>query len=92
MDKNTRNKRAYGNTLLVKAVEEINEQDAVEMMSNPNLDGQELSEVLNAHFTGSIKDAETDEPLKLSNKVVMAGIRNRFMQLSKENDESNNNQ
>jgi len=74
--------KKFNNTTLVKAVEEIDENAAIEMMSNPNINGQELSEVLNAHFCKEIKDKETGEPLQLSNKVVMAGIRNRFNQLA----------
>ena len=42
--------RTFNNTTLIKAVEEIDENAAIEIMSNPILDGQELSEVLNAHF------------------------------------------
>jgi len=74
------------NTILIKAVEEIDENAAIEIMSNSNLDGQELSEVLNAHFCETIKDKETNEPLQLSSKVVMAGIRNRLNQLANGSD------
>lgn len=70
--------RAFNNTVLIKAVEEIDENAAIEMMSDPNLDEQELTEVLNAHFCKTIKYKDTEESLQLSNKVIMAGIRNKL--------------
>lgn len=76
--------RAFNNMTLVKTVEEIDESAAIEMMSNPDIDEQELSEVLNCHFCKLIKDKDTGEPLQLNIKVVMAGLVNRMKQLSKE--------
>jgi len=54
-------------------------------VSDENLDGKELSEIITASLMGSIVDKKTKEPLKLSNAVLMAGIRNRMNQLAKGN-------
>jgi len=76
--------RALNNTALIKSVEEIDENAAIEMISNPNLDHAELSEVLNAHFYKSIKDKDTNEPLQLNNKVAMAGVLNLLLKINNE--------
>lgn len=77
--------RAFNNTTLIKTIEEIDENVAIEMISNPNLDGTELSEVLNSHFCKTIKNKNTNESLQLSNKVVLAGLFNRLNQLANSN-------
>ena len=77
--------RMYNKTIFLKAVEEIDEKIAIEVVSDPNLDGKELSEILSCSLTGVIKDKITGEPMKLSNKVMVAGLLNRLNQLDKEN-------
>lgn len=74
-------RRAYLNTTMVKALEEVDEKLAEQVMSDPNLDGKELSEVLQASLMGEIVNKNTGEPMKLSNKVMMAGLRNKLNQL-----------
>ena len=74
-------RRAYLNTTMVKALEEVDEKLAEQVMSDPNLDGKELSEVLQASLMGEIVNKHTGEPIKLSNKVMMAGFRNKLNQL-----------
>jgi hypothetical protein len=70
---------------ILKVIEEENEQDAIDIVSNPNLNGSELSELLQAHVDKNIIDTETGEPIQFSKKVFSAGIKNRFFQLSNEN-------
>ena len=74
-------RRAYLNTTMVKALEEVDEKLAEQVMSDPNLDGKELSEVLQASLMGEIVNKNTGEPMKLSNKVMMDGLRNKLNQL-----------
>ena len=74
-------RRVYLNTTMVKALEEVDEKLAEQVMSDPNLDGKELSEVLQASLMGEIVNKNTGEPMKLSNKVMMAGLRNKLNQL-----------
>jgi hypothetical protein len=73
--------RAYNNTTAVKALEQIDEELAIKALSDPNLDGTELSEILTTSLMGHIVNKETKEPMKLSNKVMAAGILNRMQQL-----------
>ena len=73
--------RAYNNTTAVKALEQVDEELAVKILSDPNLDGAELSEILTTSLMGHIVNKDTKEPMKLSNKVMAAGILNRMQQL-----------
>jgi len=73
--------RAYNNTTAVKALEEVDEELAVKALSDPNLDGAELSEILTTSLMGRIVNKKTKEPMKLSNKVMAAGILNKMQQL-----------
>jgi hypothetical protein len=79
------NKRAFDNTRLLKALEEVDKDLAIEAISNKELNGRELSEILETSLRGTIVDKETGEPLKLDREVLMAGLRNRFFQISEEN-------
>jgi len=67
---------AYDKFTLVKALELVDEDLAIQVMSDPCLDKRELNIVLTASLLGHIIDKKTKEPLKLSNKVMMAGFRN----------------
>ncbi len=71
----------YDNATILKALEEVDEAKAVELISTPNLDGDELSELLECSMLGLIKNKDTGEPMKFSNKVVMAGLRNKLNQV-----------
>ena len=77
-------KRIFNNSTALKALEEVDETLAIKVASDPNLDGKELSEMLTASLMGNIVNKETGEPMKLSNKVMMAGILNRMNQLDEE--------
>lgn len=77
--------RMFQNATMLKALEEVDENLAVKAISEPNLDPKELSELLTCNLMGAIKNKETGEPMKNSNKVIMAGIRNRFNQIAREN-------
>lgn len=73
--------RAYNNTIAVKALEQVDEELAVKALSDPNLDCEELSEILTTSLMGHIVNKDTKEPMKLSNKVMAAGLLNRMQQL-----------
>ena len=76
--------RTIHNTLIVKALEKVEPELAVALVSDPKLDGTELSEILTASLMETITDSETGEPVTLSNKVMAAGLLNRMEQLSEE--------
>jgi hypothetical protein len=73
--------RAYNNTTAVKALEQVDEELAIKALSDPKLDGEELSEILTTSLMGHIVNKKSNKPMNLSNKVVMAGIVNRMQQL-----------
>lgn len=73
--------RAYNNTTALKALEQVDEKLAVKVISDPQLDGSELSEILTTSLMGHIVNKYTKEPMKLSNKVMVAGMLNRMQQL-----------
>lgn len=79
-----KNQNLINNFTVVKVFEEIDEDFAVQVISNPDIDGNDLSEMLSASIMGNIKDKNTKESVKLSNKVLMNGLLNRMNQLSKE--------
>ena len=74
-------RRTYLNTTIVKALELVDDKLAEQVISDPNIDGEELSEVLQVSLMGEIVNKHTGEPIKLSNKVMMAGFRNKLNQL-----------
>ena len=74
-------RRTYLNTTIVKALELVDEKLAEQVISDPNIDGEELCEVLQVSLMGEIVNKHTGEPIKLSNKVMMAGFRNKLNQL-----------
>ena len=73
--------RAYNNTTAIKALEEVDKELAIKVLSNPNLDGEELSEILVTSMIGNIVNKDTKKPMKLSNKVMMTGLRNKMNQV-----------
>jgi hypothetical protein len=75
--------RAYTNFLLIKALEETDESKAIEAVSNPELDGQELSEIIAISIRGMITSKKTGTPIKLGNKVLMAALTNKINQTNK---------
>jgi hypothetical protein len=78
------NNRVILNTCLLKVAEEIDPELAVKAISDPNLDGRELSEILTASLMGTLVDKTTGEPVKISNKVLMAGILNKLNQIERD--------
>jgi hypothetical protein len=70
------------NTIALKALEQTDEKLAVQVISNPNLDGKELSAILDKQFLDKINN--TNEHLQLSNTVLMAGLHNRLIQINNE--------
>jgi len=73
--------RMYNNATMLKALEDVDKEKAIEVISNPNLDGKELSELLECSMMGKIVNKHTNEPMKFSNDVVMAGLRNKLNQV-----------
>ena len=73
--------RMYNNATMLKALEDVDKDKAIEAISNPNLDGKELSELIECSMLGKIVNKHTNEPMKFSNDVLMAGLRNKLNQV-----------
>lgn len=73
--------RMYNNATLLKAVEEVDKDAAIKAISDPQLDGSELSELLECSLRGKIVNKDTGKPMKFSNEVMMAGLRNKLLQV-----------
>jgi len=80
---NARQTRTYNNFTALYAVQEVDELMAIEIVSNPDLNGEDLSELLTCSIMGTIINKETKKPLKLSTKVMQAAMLNKFEQLSR---------
>ena len=78
---NEKQNRMYNNATMLKALEEVAKDKAIEAISDPNLDGKELSELLECSLLGKIVNKNTEEPMKFSNEVMMAGFRNKLNQV-----------
>ena len=78
---NEKPNRMYNNATMLKALEEVDKDKAFEAISNPNLDGKELSELIECSMLGKIVNKHTNEPMKFSNDVLMAGLRNKLNQV-----------
>ncbi len=78
-----KNTNMYNNATMLKALEDVDKEKAIEAISNPNLDGRELSELLECSLLGKIVNKDSKEPMKFSNELMMAGIRNRLNQIGK---------
>lgn len=76
-----KNSVTVNNMLCLKALEEVSIEKAVEVVSSPTIDGKELSAVIECSLMGKVVLKENNEPLKLSNKVLMAAILNRLKQI-----------
>jgi hypothetical protein len=74
-------KRVYDNATMLKALEEVDKEKAIQAISDPNLDGKELSELLECSLLGKIVYKRTGKPMKFSNEVIMAGLRNKLNQV-----------
>jgi len=74
---------AYDKFTTIKALELVDEDLAVQAMSDPDLDKRDLNLILNTGLMGNVVDKKTKKPLKLSNKVMQAG----FLNLLKRVDE-----
>jgi hypothetical protein len=78
---NEKQNRMYNNATMLKALEEVDKDKAIEAISNPDLDGEELSELLECSMLGKIVNKHTNESIKFSNDVLMAGLRNKLNQV-----------
>lgn len=78
---NEKQNRMYNNATMLKALEEVDKDKAIEAISNPNLDGKELSELIECSMLVKIVNKHTNEPMKFSNDVLMAGLRNKLNQV-----------
>jgi len=77
-----RNKqRMYDNTTILKALEEVDKDLAIKVISDPNLDGNELSEIIECSMLEMIVNKDTGKPMQLSKEVMMAGLRNKLNQI-----------
>jgi hypothetical protein len=81
--------RRHNNATMLKALEETDKGKAIQAISNPNLDGNELSELIECSFLGKIVNKHTGEPMKFSNEVLMAGLRNKLNQIIRDSNDVN---
>jgi hypothetical protein len=81
---NPNQQQDYNNYTMLKALEQTDASLVKQVISDPDLDGKELTKILEIGIMGSIVNKTTGEPLKLSNEVLMAGFRNRLNQMSAE--------
>ena len=81
MKMTTINNKMFDSFTLVKALDDVDQDKAVELVSTPNLDPKELSSVIECSLLGKVVNKESKEPLKLSNKVMAAAILNRLNQI-----------
>jgi hypothetical protein len=73
--------RIYDNLNALKALEDTDKELAIKAISDPDLDRKELAELIEGSLMGKIVFKKDNTPLKLSNEVVMAGIRNLFFNM-----------
>ncbi len=78
---NEKQNRMYNNAIMLKALEDVDKDKAIQVISEPNLDGKELSELLECSLLGKIVNKNTGTPMKFRNEVVMAGLRNKLNQV-----------
>jgi len=84
----TKRERIYNNFTMLKALDEVDNNLAIQVISDPNLDGKELSELLECSILGSIRYKESGKPMQLSNEVIISGLRNKLNQIiNSSNDE-----
>jgi hypothetical protein len=83
---NERQQRIYDNATMLKALDEVDREKAIEVISTPNLDGKELSELLECSMLGKIVNKHTNEPMQFSKEVMMAGFRNKLNQVIRDSE------
>lgn len=76
--------RMYDNATMIKALQDVDEDKAIEALSNINLDSEELVEFLDCVFMNRIVNKKTGEPIQFSSRVKMAAVRNRIEQIDRE--------
>lgn len=72
----------------MKALEETDKELAIKVISDPELDSEQLSGLLQISFDKSCVNKNTNQPITLSKEVLMAGVRNRFKQIIDEHEEN----
>jgi hypothetical protein len=82
--------RAYDNFTMIKALEEVDEKLAIELVSDGSVSPDELSEVLMCHLAGKVVNKETKEPSKLSENVAKAILKNVMLQKLDKFEKDNN--
>ncbi len=83
---NEKQQRMYDNATMLKALEEVDKNKAIQAISNPNLDGKELSELLECSMLRKVVYKDTGKPLQFSNEVLMAGLKNKLNQVIRESE------
>ena len=79
--------RAYDNITMLKALEEVDMDKAIEVISHPELDGGELSELIETSLMGRVVSKHTQVPLELSKEVLIAGLRNKLYQTIRDHEQ-----
>ena len=68
------------NFLILKALEEADKDKAIQLISTPTLDHKELSDIIECGLMKKLRYKD-GTPVRISNEVLMAGIRNRLQQI-----------
>ncbi len=77
--------RLQFNLTALIVLEEVDKEKAIQAISDPNLDRKELSELIEGSLMGKLVYKKDNTALKLSNEVLMAGIRNLFFGMCSDN-------
>lgn len=83
MTNKERQERTYANFTMIRALEEVDLEKAIAVVSDPDLNGEELSEIMEASMMGRIINKKTGEPSKLHIKVMQAAMINKVDQISR---------
>ena len=69
-------KRALKNLTTLKMLENTDEKLAVKIVSSPNIDREELSEIIESSIAGNFSCKETGQILQLNDNTIMSAMTN----------------
>lgn len=75
--------------MLLKVIEEHDPELAKNVISDTSLNPEELTELIDSQLRGTIVNKETEQPVKLTNSTLMAGIRTRMNQIARDQGHEN---
>ena len=83
MTRKERQERTYANFTMIRALEELDLEKAIAVVSDPDLNGEELADIMEASMMGHIVNKETGEPSKLNIRVMQAAMINKVDQMAR---------